>query len=69
MFKDILKNYHITQKELAKTLNCNQPLISKWCTGRGVPTINAVIKISDAYNIPIEEIVLAFKKEQKEEVA
>lgn len=64
MFKNILKSNHITQKQVSALLNCGQPLISKWCRGLCEPSLNAVIKMSEAFNIPIEEIVLSFKKEQ-----
>ena len=63
MFKNILKQNNIKQSNIAKALNCGQPLVSKWCTGQCEPSLNAVIKMSETFNIPIEEIVLAFKKE------
>ena len=65
MFKNILKSNHITQKQISHALNYKQPLISKWCRGICEPSLNAVIKMSEAFNISIEEIVLSFKKEQK----
>lgn len=60
--KTLLKNHLLTQKKIADTLNCSQMLVSKWCNKKCEPSLNAVIKISETFNIPIEEIVLAFKK-------
>ena len=61
--KEILKKYSLKQKNIAKTLNYSQMLISKWCNGKCEPSLNAIIKMSEVFHIPIEEIVLAFKKE------
>lgn len=60
--KALLKKYKITQMKLSKTLNCSQTLISKWCKKLCEPSLNAIIKMSEHFNIPIDEIVLAFKK-------
>ena len=62
--KELLKKYNLSQTEIARTLKCSQFLISKWCRGVCEPSMRSVIKISETYNIPIEEIVLAFKKEE-----
>lgn len=60
--KSILKKYSIKQGYLAKSLNYSQTLISKWCKGKCEPSLNAIIKMSETFEISIEEIVLAFKK-------
>jgi len=62
--KSLLKKYHIKQIILSNDLNCSQTLISKWCRGLCEPSLNAIIKMSEVFNIPIEEIVLSFRKEQ-----
>lgn len=58
----LLKKYGLKQKQIAKVVSCSQMLVSKWCKNQCEPSMNAVIKISEQFNIPIEEIVLAFKK-------
>lgn len=63
--KVLLKKYCINQKILSNVLNCSQTLVSKWCRGICEPSLNAIIKMSEAFNIPIDEIVLAFKKEDR----
>lgn len=62
MFNQILKDFKLTQKQVSEVLKCNQTLVSKWCRGLCEPSMNSVIKMSETFNIPIEEIVLAFKK-------
>lgn len=62
--KSILKKHKITQINLSSLLNCSQALISKWCSGKCEPSLNAIIKISEHFKIPIEEIVLAFRKKE-----
>ena len=62
MFKNILKQNNIKQCDIADILKCGQPLISKWCNGKSEPSLNAIIKMSEIFGIPIEDIVLSFKK-------
>lgn len=64
MFRELLKTNSLTQAKIATTLNCNQTLVSKWCRGICEPSIKAIIDIHENFNIPIEEIVLSFKKER-----
>lgn len=67
MFKELIKSNQLTQAKIATSLNCNQTLVSKWCRGICEPSINAIIDIHEKFNIPIEEIVLSFKKERANE--
>lgn len=62
-FKMLLKIYCIKQESVANVANCSQAAVSKWCNGKCEPSLNAIIKMSEVFQIPIEEIVLAFKKE------
>lgn len=62
MFSRILKDNNLTQKMVADSLNISQQSISKWCCGISEPSLGLVIKMSDTFHIPIEEIVLSFKK-------
>ena len=66
MFKKILLLLNLKQKQVAQEINCSEALVSKWCRGLCEPSLNAIIKMSEAFNISIEEIVLAFKKEQED---
>ena len=63
MFKEFLKQHFLSQVQIAGVLNIKQQAVSKWCRGLCEPSLNAIIKMSETFNIPIEEIVLSFKKE------
>lgn len=63
--RDLVKRFSLTQEKIASVLGCAQSLVSKWCRGLCEPSLNAIIKMSEAFNIPIEEIVLAFRREEK----
>ena len=65
MFRNLIKSYRLTQLLVARELKISQQLISKWCRGLCEPSLNAIIRMSKAFNIPIEEIVLSFKKEDR----
>ncbi|HBP44080.1 MAG TPA: hypothetical protein DD621_05420 [Clostridiales bacterium] len=62
LFVKFLKTKSIKQVQIAKALDISQQLVSKWCKGKCEPSLNAIIKMSETFGIPIEEIVLAFKK-------
>lgn len=63
MFLSLLKKNSIKQVDVAKSLNYSKQLVCKWAKGKCEPSLNAIIKMSEVFKIPIEEIVLAFKKE------
>lgn len=46
----------LTQKQLADLVGCNQKDISRWETGDRKPTIDSLMKLSKALNLPLEEI-------------
>ena len=63
MFLSLLKKNSIKQVDVAKSLNYSKQLVCKWVKGKCEPSLNAVIKMSEVFHIPIEEILLSFKKE------
>lgn len=64
------KEKSLTQQELADLLGISSKTISKWETGNGLPDISFLKKISEVFNITIEELLegsLNNKKEPKNE--
>lgn len=47
----------LTQKELADKLSVTSQAISKWENGRGIPDIEMLQKLSEIFNINIDEIL------------
>lgn len=66
----IKNNY--TQKELANMLSVTSQAISKWENGRGIPDIEQLKKLSEIFNISLNELLegkLEEKKVVKEKVS
>lgn len=51
------KEKKLTQKQLAKLINCDNKTISKWETGVYSPGMDYLIKLSELYNISVSEII------------
>ena len=56
-FKEIVKKYRITYKELSQILNKAKPTIQTYMNGRTNPDIDSYIKIAEYLNIPLEELL------------
>ncbi len=68
------KENNLTQEDLAKKLFVSRTAISKWETGRGMPSIESLQLISKYFDISLdlllsnEEIIDLAKKENKENI-
>lgn len=66
------KKSNLTQEELAEKLFVSRTAISKWESGRGMPSISSLKAISEVFNVSIdellssEEIIEVAEKEKKE---
>ena len=72
--KELRKENNLTQEDLAKKLFVSRTAISKWETGRGMPSIESLQLISKYFDISLdlllsnEEIIDLAKKENKENI-
>lgn len=66
------KKTNLTQEELAEKLFVSRTAVSKWESGRGMPSISSLKAISEVFNVSIdellssEEIIEVAEKEKKE---
>lgn len=51
------KARHMTQKELAKMLNISRQAYSNYETGKRTPDIDLLLKISQIYNITLDQLI------------
>ena len=56
-FREIVKKYRISYKELSQILNKAKPTIQTYMNGRTNPDIDSYIKIAEYLNIPLEELL------------
>lgn len=54
---NVRKDNNMTQLELANKLNVSDKTISKWETGKSLPDITMLEKLSQALNISIVELL------------
>ena len=55
--KELRKKCGYSQIDISKKLGYNQTLISKWELGTRDPSTEALIKLSELYNISIDELL------------
>lgn len=55
--KNKRKENNLSQEEVAKKLNISRQSISKWETGTSYPDIENLIKLSELYNISLDELI------------
>lgn len=68
---DLRKEIGITQQELAKKLQVTAKAVSRWETGKGYPDVTILPKISNIFNVSVNEILNGkrCKKDEAEEIA
>lgn len=52
-FKELRKEHHYTQKDIANILNVKPTTISAWELGNNSPRMDMLQKISDVFNVDI----------------
>lgn len=55
--KEIRKKFGYSQHDIGKKLGYNQTLVSKWEKGTCDPGTDALLKLSDLFNISIDELL------------
>lgn len=57
IIKNIRKKYNLTQKQLADKYNVTYQAVSKWENGLNMPDVTLIKKISDDFNVSLEELL------------
>lgn len=55
--KELRKEKKITQEQLAELFNVSGKTVSRWETGRNMPDLDLLIRLSDYYGVDIREIL------------
>lgn len=63
---NLRKSMKLSQSELAKILGISNKAVSKWETGESKPTLQKLYKLSEIYNIPLEELISASIKKKED---
>lgn len=51
------KDHHITQQDVAASLNVSRQTISSWETGKSYPDIDSLIRLSDFYHMSLDTML------------
>ena len=57
LIKQIRKDNHLTQKDLALKYNITYQAVSKWENGKNIPDISLLKQICDDFNIDINSLL------------
>lgn len=60
---ELRKEKNLSQKELADIIGVSDKAISKWELGEGFPSIEYLVKLSEFYEVTIDEIVKGQRKD------
>lgn len=63
---ELRKQKELKQKEVAEALQVSDKAISRWETGRGIPDVDSLQRLSDFYEVSINEILAGRRIEQNE---
>ena len=55
----------LSQKELADMIYVSREAVSKWETGKNVPTYDIILILADLFKVSVDEILLGEKKNSK----
>ena len=55
--KQIRKEHHLSQEELAELLDVSRQAVSKWEQGQGYPEVEKLLMISQKLNISLDELM------------
>ncbi len=64
---ELRKTNHLSQQDLANKLNVSNKTISKWECGNGIPDIEYLSKISEIFNITLDELVKTNKENDSDQ--
>ncbi len=56
-FKQLRTEHHQTQEQAANALHVTRQAISNWETGRNMPDLDLVLRISELYDIPVDSLL------------
>ncbi|MBE6978543.1 MAG: helix-turn-helix transcriptional regulator [Ruminococcaceae bacterium] len=62
--KDMREKAAFTQEQVAEAVMVSRQTVSNWETGKSLPDIVSIIKLSDLYNISIDELLKGDQKMQ-----
>ncbi len=59
---DLRRENKMTQRDLAEIINVSDKVISKWETGRTLPDVEALLRLSKTFNVSIAELFECIEK-------
>lgn len=59
---DLRRENKMTQRDLAEIINVSDKVISKWETGRTLPDVEAMLRLSKTFNVTIAELFECIEK-------
>lgn len=62
--KVVLAEQNKTGKWLAEVLSKNEATVSRWCTNEMQPSLETLVKIANALDVDVKELLVSTKKKE-----
>lgn len=62
--KELRKEKHVTQEQLAEALGVSGRTVSRWETGRSLPDLDLLMLLADYYGVELRELLDGERKEK-----
>lgn len=66
IFSEIRKEKHYTQEALAKAIGVEQSAVAMWETGKAVPSMRNLLKLSDVLKVDLSVLCNSFPKNNEQ---
>lgn len=63
--KEILKKKGLKQLFLAQALHTSSVTISKWATGKSMPSVESLIRLCEILDVSLDDLVIIEKNKKK----
>lgn len=68
LFQELVKQTDTNYKDLSKKIGISEPSLVQYLSGRAIPMISAMIKISDYFQVPIDVLMNRCTLEEYDEI-
>ena len=62
--KQIRKEHHLSQEELAELLDVSRQAVSKWEQGQGYPEVEKLLLLAEKLNVSLDALMSTGKSEE-----
>ena len=61
--QNLRQKFHLTQEQFAEKCGVSRQAVAKWEKGETIPSLSVLVKISDTFNVSIDQLILGRNRE------